>query len=329
THLLYYLITTLVLPKTWPGIALHGSGAAVVVLDTDSRFDIPRLAQIMKQHISTLASKTTTAPSTVELEALLMDSLQHVHIFRPDSMASLLTTLDTLPAYLLASATTDTSTANTTTPPPHSSAQRRLGALILDSASAFFWSERGDVEAGKSAHLSSVSHPPPARGSGYTALSSKLRHLSRVFASPVLYTTWNLAFTPPLPSSSTTTIATTTTTTTTTTSTTSSTTANQPPHPAPPGPTAAPPSHLPHPWPGLPSLRLAVARKEVRKFRAGISAGEARAEEAARRRVVERGDFAVWRCGGGGGGGVRGAYGGGGGEAGFVLRITEDGVLFP
>ncbi|KAK4960713.1 hypothetical protein LTR66_012921, partial [Elasticomyces elasticus] len=133
THLLYYLITTLVLPKTWPGIALHGSGAAVVVLDTDSRFDIPRLAQIMKQHISTLASKTTTAPSTVELEALLMDSLQHVHIFRPDSMASLLTTLDTLPAYLLASATTDTSTANTTTPPPHSSAQRRLGALILDS----------------------------------------------------------------------------------------------------------------------------------------------------------------------------------------------------
>ncbi|KAK5001318.1 hypothetical protein LTR28_012803, partial [Elasticomyces elasticus] len=85
THLLYYLITTLVLPQTWHGIALHGSGAAVVVLDTDSRFDVPRLAQIMKQHISTLTSKTTAAPSTVELE-LLMDSLQHVHVFRPDSM---------------------------------------------------------------------------------------------------------------------------------------------------------------------------------------------------------------------------------------------------
>lgn len=128
-----------VLPKTLGCIDLDGQDAVVVVLDTESRFSVPRIVQILRYYIHsrTLNNKNESnqpIPSTTDIEATILTALTHIHIFRPQSLASLTATLHTLPTYLL------------TSPSAAHSFQKHVGALILDSASSFFWQEKADLE---------------------------------------------------------------------------------------------------------------------------------------------------------------------------------------
>jgi Rad51 len=119
TNLLYYITVLAVLP---PG---HGGrDTAVVWLDNDGRFSATRLREVMVGIVRD------------DSESLVQEALAHVHVFRPQSSQQLIETLDSLPSYLL------DATA-------HPSMRRRLGLLVLDSATAFYWQDRFEAETAR------------------------------------------------------------------------------------------------------------------------------------------------------------------------------------
>ena len=201
--MLYYITAIAVLPTTYSGVPLDGKLSAVVVLDTDGRFDVRRLAHVMRSHIlqrkdsynttvkSTLQSNNDTAQSTetaasVQLsedavENLIKISLQHIYIFRPQSFASQLATLSTLPSYLLSSTA-------------HKSSHRPLHSILIDSVSAFYWQSLPSTTATDS---NANSKPSP---SPYATLTSRLRTLQSQFHCPVITTSWSVGARPHLPS---------------------------------------------------------------------------------------------------------------------------------
>jgi hypothetical protein len=237
THLLYHIAAMGVLPR-----AVGGQEAAVVVLDADGRFDVSRLAQIMRSHIQdstllrsarddpttsvTAATAATSGsaswdPGTSETrqcdaaDALIRASLVHVHVFRPQSAASLLATVESIPAYLLAQPSGKTTRPAMPLPPQHYSANRRLHAILLDSASAFYWQDRYDQqEQQQQQQQQQPEWGPPGQQNGSGGglprrWRQPLSHAQRILlalravqsrfmlAPMVFYTTWQLhQFTP-------------------------------------------------------------------------------------------------------------------------------------
>ncbi|KAF7117340.1 hypothetical protein CNMCM5793_006089 [Aspergillus hiratsukae] len=139
SHLLYYLTAIAVLPSTINGVRVDGRASAVVFIDADGRFDAERLRTVacglidrkLKAYSGTEQEGQMHPPNLTpqELESIIVTSLQHVHVFRPQSSASLLATLKSLQAYLL-----DISR--------HYSSHRPLHAIFIDSATAFFWQDK-------------------------------------------------------------------------------------------------------------------------------------------------------------------------------------------
>lgn len=276
TQLLYYLAGIAVLPPTYRGIPLGGREAAVVLLDSDGRFDADRLwevaAGIVQQKVKRAAAAAAAdrpeksgKEHDDELISVLHNSLQHVHVFRPQSSSALLSTLQTLDGYLL-----DLNR--------HVSAARPLHAIMLDSASAFFWQDRlrdevartedigrspaeiaRDREQHRSFHLTVL----------YRELVTELRRLQTCFDCAVVYTTWGVSR---AGSSSVST-----------------------PYAAlfAPGPPSFRP-HLPPPWGSFPTLRLVVQRDAVRPFGPETTMAEAERDAPIRQEVVQRGKFSAW-----------------------------------
>lgn len=340
SQLLYYVASISTLPARLGDILLDGQGASIVVLDTENRFSAARLMQVMKHYISSRissfedsarsaqpASPVPVIPSMQEMEKSAFEALKHVHVFRPQSLASLISTVEHLPTYLFS-------------PSRHFSRDRRLAAILLDSASAFFWQDRAEVAFASLPKDSTI--PTPATintatatnttttnattssqqkpGSKYIKLASALKKTSASLKSAVLYTTWNLSGPP------------------------SSSSASMAPfhvsaagrdqsrtgHGYSSGSTATIRPHLPAPWPSLPTLRLAMARRRVRKFPVGVGVEEAAVRGSEEReRALAGAVFEVWIDGWGSEewsehvlGGVRRVGGGV-----FGVRITEQGVL--
>lgn len=264
THLLYLIIAMAVLPHNYDGNAIGGRNAAVVVLDADDRFDVQRLAQIMRTHVSSVCTIVAPGKPTVEekdlgsaFEGMIRRSLQHVHLFRPQTLSSLLATVMSLETYLFDSW-------------EHYSSYRQLGAIILDSASAFYWQHRAKED---SARLQATED---GRGDSkrtseipvYSQLVRALRKAQQAFDCPIVYTSQatpvaqvseNAAgtFRPPAKS-----------------------------------PDLFRPL-LPPAWTSLPTLRLFVERESVIPFAPGMSVEETWSEREMRQEVVERGRFVV------------------------------------
>lgn len=125
TNLLYYLTAQAVLPTTH-----GGQGTAVVWFDMDGRFSATRVQEVM---LGVVSLSTTNEDDG---EDVVQDALTHVHVFQPQSSQQLIETVDYLPSYLL------DATA-------HSSIRRRLGLLVLDSATAFYWQDRFEAETAR------------------------------------------------------------------------------------------------------------------------------------------------------------------------------------
>ncbi|KAI9784336.1 MAG: hypothetical protein M1839_002397 [Geoglossum umbratile] len=180
THLLYYITAVATLPSEVGDVFLNGKGGAVVVLDTDARFDVRRLKQVMEHFVMT---RYLEAGSSFEyddgLEDIIRHALLHVHIYRPQSPASLVATIDAVPSYLLYNAT------------EHFSSGRALEAVLLDSASAFLYQDcaESDAEA-----IDSDAYPKP--GSVFTKrhqdIVKGLRALQQTFNCAIIATTWGL-----------------------------------------------------------------------------------------------------------------------------------------
>lgn len=116
----------------------------MVVLDTDLRFDVARLVVIMRHLLSTAVlsaqssstedrgSKTVKTITEADIERIMTQALSHIHVFRPQSFASLEATVDSLEAYLF---------DNTR----HGSGMRSLSAIVVTDATAFSRVERDRV----------------------------------------------------------------------------------------------------------------------------------------------------------------------------------------
>ncbi|KAK1075770.1 hypothetical protein LTR74_000178 [Friedmanniomyces endolithicus] len=245
THLLYHLTALAVLPSD-----LGGKESCVVILDTDGTFSIPRLAQQLLLLIK--------APSSTDQENddILLSSLKHIHIFRPQSLASSIATLTTLPAYLF-----DASR--------HYSLDRAASFIALASASAYYWQTKASEEnaalfASTAAPLSKPSKQQQQVPAAYAQLTTALRSASLTFRCPIVLTSHHLGG-PVNPSTT--------------------------PHDHPADSSHALRPSLPAPLSTLPTLKLILTRLPVRKFPAGISLEEAAREAVDRQAAVEAGKY--------------------------------------
>ncbi|KAJ5815808.1 hypothetical protein N7447_008041 [Penicillium robsamsonii] len=184
SQLLYYLTALAILPRKFGDISVSGREAAVVFIDTDNRFDAERLRTVARgilQHRGLSAQPGETAD---HLESLLVSSLQHVHVFRPQSSSALLATIHTLDSYLF-----DLSR--------HRSASRPLQMIAIDSVTAFFWQDRLRDEV---ARIEEIGRPQPEIDSDreqknrfhlsdlYTEVVRELKGIQSQFQCAIVYT---------------------------------------------------------------------------------------------------------------------------------------------
>ncbi|GIJ88051.1 hypothetical protein Asppvi_006967 [Aspergillus pseudoviridinutans] len=295
THLLYYLTAIAVLPSTINGIRVDGRASAVAFIDADGRFDSERLRTVacglidkkLKAHSSTGSGESPEALipppllATEELESIIVASLQHVHVFRPQSSASLLATLESLQAYLL-----DISR--------HYSSHRPLHAIFIDSATAFFWQDKLHDEVARTENIgrpvAEVQHERKQKrifflSDLYAELVQNLKNLQRYFGCIVAYTcnTLNGRSVTGYQSHS------------------QSTQQQSGPfdlyNPANVTAPRSMPSFrcpLPAPWGTFATLRLVVRRDAVRPFPPMMTARDAQRDAIMRQNVVLEGRFLGW-----------------------------------
>jgi hypothetical protein len=269
SQLLYYLTALAILPRQYGDIQICGHEAAVAFIDTDDRFDADRLRTVARgvvlQRRAQLGPNVDTQLEDTQvhdLETLLVSSLQHVHVFRPQSSSALLATIRTLDSYLF-----DLSR--------HRSASRPLHMVAIDSATAFLWQDRlrdevarteeigrpradieRDREQKQSFHLTDL----------YNEVVTELKHLQSQFQCAIVYTT-----------------------------TASGGRASGPGHydqPQARVPSLRP--ALPPPWGTFPSLRLIVHRSSVRSFPPSMAAHVAIKDAPSRQSVVQQGKISAW-----------------------------------
>jgi hypothetical protein len=170
------IITVAILPQFHADVALDGKDSAVILLDTEGRFSISRLVEIMQGYI------TTKDPEAVKTSELINKSLQHLHIFQPQTMESTLATLSSLHSYISKQA--------------QASAQRPLHSIIVDSASTFYWQSRADADTVQLSLLEqNATGLSPALPNPYNLLVQSLRELSRTFSCAIVATTYAFSFT--------------------------------------------------------------------------------------------------------------------------------------
>ena len=184
TQLLHHIIATTLLPKAYKHSPFGGKQAAVALLDLSSNYSILRLQSVLEGRLS--ACLSASDDSIQGYETLVHDSLQHLHIFRPQSHRCLLATIAALPAYFLSN------------PTSHYSANRPLGAIVINNLSAFFWQDRQDAEEQKDAALEEPDITALDKAHSlfltrYRSLVNSLRQVQRLFDCPIIATDWALA----------------------------------------------------------------------------------------------------------------------------------------
>ncbi|KAI7265233.1 hypothetical protein KC345_g8533 [Hortaea werneckii] len=184
THILYCLIVIAICPRS-----SGGREACAIILDTDGTFSVDRLAQQIRKHltINRTTSNAEEGPDT-DIDDIIFSCLKHVHLFRPQSLASTIHTLEDLPSQLFDQTR-------------HHSYNRTVGFIALDSASTFHWQTRSDEE--EAAFLASTEpqsphQHPSSKPPNYQQLTTALRKATQTFSCPAIFTSWHLGPTPHL-----------------------------------------------------------------------------------------------------------------------------------
>ncbi len=147
----------------------------MVVIDLDNRFSVLRFRQILSSHLRSLEVPLHDG----DIASLIHASFQHLHIFRPQSLRSLLATIESLSAYL-----TDISS--------HLSANRAVGLLALNGLSAYLWQDRSDAdEAGRIDGTKEIGNDG-IFVQMYRDLVIALRHVQHTFECTIVATNWGL-----------------------------------------------------------------------------------------------------------------------------------------
>jgi hypothetical protein len=267
----------------------HHTNPTTIALLTTSPIDLPRLTQILLHH---LLSTTPNLPLSIAQDHI-HTSLSHIHIFQPSSLASLVATISSLPSYFL--------------DPRNGSKGRRVGGIIIDSASTFFWADKAATGQGQT-----------QAQSRYPALASTLKRAATSLQSPVFFSTENLsaAFSTFNTSNSCATFNTSTFSTFNTTTSASSISSTS---------AMAIRPHLPPPFPTLPTLRLIISRQSIQGFSKDTDAETCLKHAEARDKATRQAGFVV-RVDKWGGDGHREREREEEGDQGFELRIDGKGV---
>lgn len=170
THILYHIAMLCTLPEEHYGVPMNGKAAAVIVFDSDGRFDVQRLYSIMKSHI--LRCHGISDISDAELGTVAREALSHIHVYRPQSSQSMIKMLSGIRGYLL-------DLEN------HYSSNRRLDAILIDGLSSFYWQDRhaGSIEKENgSTEYQEI----------YNTLVQRIREVSAQFGAFVVVTNWGL-----------------------------------------------------------------------------------------------------------------------------------------
>jgi len=153
-------------------------------MDTDNRFDVPRLVEIMQMLLCQGGPPATGGDETNLSNQIILSALGHVHIFRPQSLQSLVATVQSLPDYLL----------NLTA---QSSYDRSLDLLVIDSIGAFFWQEKSAEVALKFDGEDLLTHRWHSPSENlYSTLVTHLRTTQQRFSCAVVATNWGISPTP-------------------------------------------------------------------------------------------------------------------------------------
>lgn len=174
THLLYHLSALAVLPQ-----AMGGKQACVVIIDTDNKLSVSRLLAQMKLLLNRHHLATSTEPAPDEMfhnEAL--QAIKHVHIFRPQSLASTIATIDSLPVHLF-------------NQNRHYSFDREVAFIAVDSISAFYWQDRAETEDATFL-ATTTKQSSAAQTSACFQLSTSLKAASKALDCLSIITTWYL-----------------------------------------------------------------------------------------------------------------------------------------
>ncbi|PGH00340.1 hypothetical protein GX51_05838 [Blastomyces parvus] len=311
THLLYCITALAVLPCTYQNIALGGRSSAIVYLDTDCRFDAVRLREVTRGIVlESAVEKGISLPAAgnnyrgggregvdEEMDTMIHDALSHVHVFRPQSSASLLATIQSIESYLLGSMAMTYGKAEH----KHSSHSRPLHAILLDSASAFYWQDRREMEVlsipgvreerarrardqndtDTNTTTTTNTNTPTAQSQLPHQIIHTLRALQQTFSCPLVFTTWGLLRAiPPAHHSNSTPDAL------------HGQTSTRAPLYKSRRPSFRP--HLPRPWPSFPTCRVIVEREVVRPFAPFLTMEEIKGEAQERQEVVRRGRVVGW-----------------------------------
>lgn len=151
-----YLLTSIAVLPTHLG----GRQACVTIFDLDGSFSVPRLAQ---QIASRLAEQDPNLSESDQHRAIA-SALDHVHVFRPQSLASTVAALTSLSSYFLHGS--------------HPSHDRSLAFIAIDSASAFYWQARADEENVAFEQQTGSSSPSRAHPASHAQLATALKTAS-------------------------------------------------------------------------------------------------------------------------------------------------------
>ncbi|KAL5048612.1 hypothetical protein BDW71DRAFT_15353 [Aspergillus fruticulosus] len=268
SQVIYYLTALAVLPFEFNGVSLNGFNSAAVVIDSDGRFDAERLRTVARGIVLDKLNNRVKPDTDYHdsVEAMISASLQHIHIFRPQSSLALLATLQYLDAYLLDL-------------PRHASSNRGLQAIIIDSATAFFWQDKLQDEIARTEDIgrsaAEIERERRERENFHLAdlyadLVTSLKRLQNIFDCTVIYTATSFGV--------------------------RSTAKSSMPYGSynPLDTALQTPSFrspLPPPWGLFPTLRLVLQREVVRPFPPGVTVQEAERDAPMRQEVVMREEF--------------------------------------
>lgn len=155
-------------PSTRPPEESHHTTPTTLALLTTSPPNTPRLSQILLHYL--LSSSPDLPLSTAQ--SLIHAALSHIHIFQPTSLSSLIATLSSLPTYFL--------------DPKNISAERKLGAIIIDSPSTYFWTDKMDTQEQRQGQQGQSKFP---------ALASTLKRVSVALSAPIVFSSQYLSTT--------------------------------------------------------------------------------------------------------------------------------------
>ncbi|MCJ1471436.1 hypothetical protein MMC13_000075 [Lambiella insularis] len=187
TQLLYHIASACLTPAAYGEATVGGKEAAVIWIDTDSRFDITRLHSVIRSQLSLHALQSKSLQQ--DLDQVATAALQHLHVFRPQSSESLIATIRSIPDYLFA-------------PNRHYSSARTLQACIISNISAFLYQDKLDADV-YSPQTAEAANAVPQPSSGrftqrYRDIVSALRALQSKLSCTVV--TGNIALSPLQPS---------------------------------------------------------------------------------------------------------------------------------